>query len=154
MAKLLDPNFASQPCDRFDWWPVESNTDISKLFSSRKQKNNFFSIWKIKRNCKKNVCPKGLKYQCHWWELMVILIFINIRGKKINHKIKATKVEQNRRSSHEINLKKKLWSVTGTQWQRIALRLKILVLKIEQAHQVGPLHLHLHLQQYRCLSAS
>ena len=25
----------------------------------------------------------------------------------------------------------------------------MLVLKIEQAHQVGPLHLHLHLQQHR-----
>ena len=42
MAKLLDPNFASQPCDRFDWWLVESNTDISGLFSTRKQKKEHF----------------------------------------------------------------------------------------------------------------
>ena len=38
---------------------------------------------------------------------MVILIFINIRGKKINNKIKATKVKQHWRSSQEIKLKKK-----------------------------------------------
>ena len=42
MAKLLDPNFAPQPCDRFDWRPVESNTDISGLFSTRKQKKEHF----------------------------------------------------------------------------------------------------------------
>ena len=40
---------------------------------------------------------------------MVILIFINSRGKKIDNKIKATKVKQNWRSSHEVKLKKKDW---------------------------------------------
>ena len=59
MAKLLDPNFASQPCDRFDWWLVESNTDISGLFSTRKQKKNFFIYLKNKKELQKKRLSQG-----------------------------------------------------------------------------------------------
>ena len=104
MAKLLDPNFASQPCDRFDWWLVESNTDISGLFSTRKQKKNFFIYLKNKKELQKKRLSQGPQIPM---SLMRIDGHSDIHKYQINNKIKATKVKQNWRSSHEIKLKKK-----------------------------------------------